>query len=64
MYMIGVMVCVQHTVDLSDIVLKALLPEVCRCVDQEIETIVLDQNRGSQALVVWVVRFADITGAA
>jgi len=41
-YVIGVMVCVQHSVDLGDVVLEALLSEVRGGVDQDIESIVLD----------------------
>ena len=63
-YMIGVMVRVQHSVDLRDVVLEALLPEVRRGVDQDIESIVLDQNRGSEAFVARIVRLTDIARTA
>jgi len=62
--MIGVMVGIQYAVDLCDIVLETLLPEIRGGVDQNIESVVLDQNGGPKALVVRVVRLADIAGTA
>jgi hypothetical protein len=62
--MIGVMVGIQYAVDLSNIVLETLLPEVRGGVDQNIESVVLDQNGSPEALVVWIVRLADIAGTA
>ena len=63
-HMIGVMVGVQHSVDLCDVVPEALLPEVRGGVDQNIESVVLDQSGGPEALVARIVRCADIAGTA
>ena len=62
--MVGVVVGVQHAVDLCDAVLEALLPEVRGGVDQDIESVVLDHGGGPEALVARIVRFADFAGTA
>ena len=62
--MISVMVGVQHSVDLCDVVEEALLPEVRGSIDQNIESVILDQSGGPEALVARIVRFTDIAGTA
>jgi hypothetical protein len=62
--MISVMMSVQHSVDLCDVVQEALLPEVRGGIDQNIESVVLDQSGGPEAFVARIVRLTDIAGTA
>jgi hypothetical protein len=64
MDMVGVMVGVQHTINLGDVIQEALLPEIRGGVYQNVKAVILDQNGGSEALIARVVRLTDIAGTA
>ncbi len=63
-HMVGVVVGVQHAVDVADVINQALLAEVRGRVDQGIVPAVADQHGSAQALVANVVRTADRAIAA
>ena len=62
--MIGVVVRVQHRIEMPDLVPQALLPKVGRGVDQDIGALILNQDRRPQALVFGMVRLAHLAGTA
>ena len=64
MNMVSMVMGIQNTVDVLDAVCQALLPEIGGRVDQDMVSLVLNQNRRPEPFIPEIVGEADFTIAA